>query len=235
MMVFQLAMKERITYGAEWAARAPDKKAPQVLGAMTTVHDGLVEMGKVYSFPLNFSGTPATLKLDFAKSGGSIVVGTQYSIGQNGEFGQTDRGASEPLGKGWTLTGQFTLTVNNTPTKYDTYKITITDPAAGKVKVEINSDIVVTTGVKEPATMGIQMTAMSSADFKGNVEVTVPQGGKAKIEMVDVLGNVMDSVQNLPAGTSNLHLKTPYKAGMYFIVLSGIEGVAPMMSKVIVQ
>ncbi len=236
-MLFQLAMRGRMTFESEWAAFSPaGKKKSQTLGAMTTVHDGPINYGETYQFPLNFNGTPATLKLDFTKSGSSVVVGTQYLIGPNGESGQTERGESEPLGKGWTLTGNFTLTVNDKPTAYDTYKITITDPAGPKVKVELNSDITVASGVMEPAMAGIQMAAMNSADFKGVVEVVLPQGGAVRLDMVNILGQKVASVmQTLPPGTTNLYLTTPYKAGVYFVTLSGLEGVAPLTKKVIVQ
>lgn len=240
MMLFQsLAMKGRVTYDAEATLNPPSrKKGPAIQGAFTTVHDGPVEYGKVYSYPLKFGDIEATLKLDFARTEKGIVAADQYVVGPNGLYGQTDRRTNDPMGDKYGLSGHFSLTDRGTTTTYDTFKITVTDLAANKVKIEINSDIVVKTGVKEPAMAGITMAALNSADFKGNVSVTLPQGGRVKLDMVNILSQSVASVsENLPPGTSNLHLNIPYeaKAGVYFIMLSGIDGVAPLTKKVIVQ
>jgi len=236
MMLFQLATKNQpILFEApkpivsKPSGEKPELKSPVLQTAMTEVHNGAVEFGKVYSYQLSFDGTPATLKLDFTKTQDGIVVGTQYDLGK---LGKTERGASDALSKNWSLSGQFSL---NTTT-YDTYKITVTDPKAGAVKIELNSSI--TTGVKEPLLLGMEMVALNSADFKGDVKVTLPLGGAVKIDMVNIIGRSACSVmENLPPGTSDVHLTFPtgkLAAGTYFLTLSA-EGAAPVIAQVKVQ
>lgn len=232
-MLFQLAVKTPFITFEEpnFIISKPAGKAPSLQVAMTEVYNDVVEYGKVYSFQLNLNGTPATLKLDFSKTGGKIVVGTQYDLGK---IGQTERGESEPLGKNWKLTGQFTLTDSDgKSTTYETHRITAIDPDTGKVKIELNSGLV--TGVADSAMLGIAMAPVTFPNFIGNVNVALPQGVEAKIEMYDLSGSLVVS-QKVQPGTStvNLNLNQNNIAGGAYILRLNIDGARFLATKVYV-